>query len=79
MVNIIPLSFTPDSIHQEYSLNQEALIPSILSSSLFNPGTDYVVVSLETLTGDLLYTSRNVRYAIRDVPNTITQNQPQKY
>jgi len=73
MVNITPLSFTPDSVHQEYSLNQEALIPSILSSSLFNPGTDYIVVSLETLTGDLLYSSRNVRYAIRDVPNTITQ------
>ena len=33
--NITPLSFTPDSVHQEYSLNQEALIPSILSSSLF--------------------------------------------
>jgi len=73
MINIVPLSLTQDSIHQEYISSQEALIPSILSSSLFNPETDYIVSSLETITGDLLSTSKNVRYAIRGVPNTITQ------
>jgi hypothetical protein len=72
MVNITPLFSTPDSIHQEYIFEQEALIPSVLSSSLFNPETDYVVFSLETITGDLLFTTQNTRYAIRDVPNTIT-------
>jgi len=73
MVNILPLPLTPDSIHQEYPIDQEALIPSVLSSSLFNPETDYIVVALETLTQDLLYTSKASRYAIRDIPNTVTQ------
>jgi hypothetical protein len=73
MVNILPLPLAPDSTHQEYPIDQEALIPSVLSSSLFNPETDYIVVALETLTQDLLYTSKASRYAIRDIPNTVTQ------
>ena len=73
MVTITPLSYTPDSVHQEYSSNQEILIPSILSSSLFNPETDYIVTSLETPTGDLLYSTKDTRFSIRNVPNTVTQ------
>jgi hypothetical protein len=73
MATIIPLSNTPDSIHQEYTSEQEVLIPSILSSSLFNPSTDYMVFSLETVDGEFLYSTRNTRYAIRNVPNTITK------
>ena len=73
MADIIPLPLTPDSIHQEYSSNQEVLIPSILSSSLFNPATDYIVVSIENPNGDLLNSTPNTRYSIRDVPNTVTQ------
>jgi hypothetical protein len=73
MAEIIPLLLTSDSIHQEYSPSQEVLIPSILSSSLFNPATDYIVVSIENPNGDLLYTTPNTRYSIRDVPNTVTQ------
>ena len=73
MINIVPLSLTQDSIHQEYISGQEALIPSILSSSLFNPETDYIVTSLETPTGDLLYSTKDTRFSIRNVPNTVTQ------
>jgi hypothetical protein len=73
MVNIIPLSYTPDSVHQEYFSSQEVLIPSILSSSLFNPETDYILASLETPTGILLDSTRNTRFSIRNVPNTTTQ------
>jgi hypothetical protein len=73
MVNITPLFSTSDSIHQEYTSEQEVLIPSILSSSLFNPETDYVVFSLETINGDLLYTTQKARYVVRNVPNTITK------
>ena len=73
MVNIIPLSYIPDSVHQEYFSSQEILIPSILSSSLFNPETDYILTSLETPTGDLLDSTRNTRFSIRNVPNTITK------
>jgi hypothetical protein len=73
MATIIPLSNTPDSIHQEYTSEQEVLIPSILSSSLFNPSTDYIVFSLETADGEFLYSTRNTRYAVRNVPNTITK------
>lgn len=73
MVNITPLSYTPDSVHQEYFSSQEVLIPSILSSSLFNPETDYILASLETPTGILLDSTRNTRFSIRNVPNTTTQ------
>jgi len=59
---------------QEYDTAQEALIPVTNASSEFNPETDRVVFSLETLNGDLLYTNPTPKFNIQNYQNSSDVN-----
>jgi hypothetical protein len=60
---------------QEYSSSQEALIPVVDSTSEFNPVTDQVIFSVETVTGELLQSGKVSNFNIRNYENTINEDQ----
>jgi len=54
MITLTPLNNPEGATQQEYSASQEALIPVVDSTSEFNPVTDQVIFSVETVTGEVL-------------------------
>ena len=75
MITITPLNNPEGAIQQEYSSSQEALIPVVDSTSEFNPVTDQVIFSVETVTGELLQSGKVSNFNIRNYENTINEDQ----
>ena len=70
MITLRPLNNTAGVTQQEYDVAQETLIPITTSTSEFNPETDRVVFSLETLSGDLLFTNPSPTFNIQNYNGT---------
>jgi len=70
MITLTPLANPEGATQQEYNASQEVLIPVINSSSEFNPVTDQVIFSVETVTGDLLSSGKVSNFSIRNYENT---------
>lgn len=75
MITITPLNNPEGAIQQEYSSSQEALIPVVDSTSEFDPVTDQVIFSVETITGELLQSEKVSNFTIRNYENTINEEQ----
>ena len=78
MVTINRLLEGTGTTQQEYNEKQEVLIPSVRDESVFNPSTDRVVFTLQTVGGEVLYTENNLTsYQIRHVGSSdSTENSP---
>ena len=70
MITLTPLANPEGATQQEYNTSQEVLIPVTNSSSEFNPVTDQVIFSVETVTGDLLSSGKVSNFSIRNYENT---------
>ena len=75
MITITPLNNPEGATQQEYNSSQEALIPVVDSTSEFNPVTDQVIFSVETITGELLASDKVSSFTIRNNSNTINEDQ----
>ena len=75
MITITPLNNPEGVTQQEYNSSQEALIPVVDSTSEFNPVTDKVIFSVETITGELLVSEKVSNFNIRNYKNTINEDQ----
>jgi len=75
MITLTPLNNPEGAIQQEYSSSQEALIPVVDSTSEFNPVTDQVIFSVETVTGELLQSGKVSNFTIRNYENTSNEDQ----
>ena len=75
MITLTPLNNPEGAIQQEYSSSQEALIPVVDSTSEFNPVTDQVIFSVETVTGELLQSGKVSNFTIRNYENTLNEDQ----
>ena len=75
MITITPLNNPEGATQQEYNSSQEALIPVVDSTSEFNPVTDKVIFSVETITGELLVSEKVSNFSIRNYKNTTNENQ----
>jgi hypothetical protein len=75
MITITPLNNPEGATQQEYNSSQEALIPVVDSTSEFNPVTDKVIFSVETITGELLVSEKVSNFNIRNYKNTINEDQ----
>ena len=75
MITLTPLNNPEGATQQEYNSAQEALIPVVDSTSEFNPVTDKVIFSAETITGDLLTSEKVSNFSIRNYENTINEDQ----
>ena len=75
MITITPLANPEGVTQQEYNSAQEALIPVVDSTSEFNPVTDKVIFSVETITGELLASEKVSNFSIRNYENTLDENQ----
>ncbi len=75
MITLTPLNNPEGAIQQEYSSSQEALIPVVDSTSEFNPVTDQVIFSVETVTGELLQSGKVSNFTIRNYENTSDEDQ----
>jgi len=73
MITLTPLANPEGATQQEYNTSQEVLIPVINSSSEFNPVTDQVIFSVETVTGDLLSSGKVSNFSIRNYENTLNE------
>jgi len=73
MITLTPLANPEGATQQEYNASQEVLIPVINSSSEFNPVTDQVIFSVETVTGDLLSSGKVSNFSIRNYENTLNE------
>ena len=73
MITLTPLANPEGATQQEYNASQEVLIPVINSSSEFNPVTDQVIFSVETVTGDLLSSGKVSNFNIRNYENTLNE------
>ncbi len=75
MIVITPLANPEGATQQEYNSAQEALIPVVDSTSEFNPVTDKVIFSLETITGELLISEKVSNFSIRNYESTLNEDQ----
>lgn len=75
MITLTPLNNPEGITQQEYSSSQEALIPVVDSTSEFNPVTDQIIFSVETVTGELLQSDKVSNFAIRNYENTQNEDQ----
>ena len=75
MIVITPLANPEGATQQEYNSAQEALIPVVDSTSEFNPVTDKVIFSLETVTGELITSEKVSNFSIRNYENTLNEDQ----
>ena len=75
MITLTPLNNPEGATQQEYSASQEALIPVVDSTSEFNPVTDQVIFSVETVTGEVLSSGKVSNFSIRNYENTINEDQ----
>ena len=75
MITITPLNNPEGVTQQEYNSSQEALIPVVDSTSEFNPVTDKIIFSVETITGELLVSEKVSNFNIRNYKNTINEDQ----
>jgi hypothetical protein len=75
MITLTPLANPEGATQQEYNPSQEVLIPVVDSTSEFNPVTDQVIFSIETITGDLLDSDKVSNFSIRNYENTINEDQ----
>ncbi len=73
MITLTPLANPEGATQQEYNASQEVLIPVMNSSSEFNPVTDQVIFSVETVTGDLLSSGKVSNFSIRNYENTLNE------
>ena len=70
MITLTPLANPEGATQQEYNASQEVLIPIVNSTSEFDPITDQVIFSVETVTGDLLASKKISNFNIRNYKNT---------
>jgi len=75
MTVLTPLNNPEGTTQQEYNSEQEILIPVVDSTSEFNPVTDQVIFSVETITGELLVSEKISNFNIRNYKNTINEDQ----
>jgi len=75
MASITPLNNPEGSTQQEYNSSQEVLIPVVDSTSEFNPVTDQVIFSVESITGDFIYSGKVSNFSIRNYENTTNEDQ----
>ena len=73
MITLTPLNNPEGATQQEYNTSQEVLIPAINSASEFNPVTDQVIFSVETVNGDLLSSGKVSNFSIRNYENTLDE------
>ena len=75
MITLTPITNPEGATQQEYNTSQEVLIPVVDSTSEFDPVTDEVVFSVETVTGELLASEKVSNFSIRNNQNTINEEQ----
>jgi hypothetical protein len=75
MITLTPLNNPEGATQQEYNSSQEVLIPVVDSTSEFNPVTDQIIFSVETITGELLSSGKVSSFNIRNYENTLNEDQ----